>query len=136
MIKLLKSRKGIAPFTLIAFLVCMVAAVVFSAYLWENVVVRVGNAIQIQHVLFKSSETIIYVQNVGEGPVTLANVYIDDEKFDVNDGNCVVNHQKTNIIPKGNTAGITIVRAYTNEIHVQVVCLDGTGHESDYKPTL
>lgn len=130
------SRKGVAPLGIVAFLVVIVGAVIFIAYLWETAVVRVANAIQIQHVLFKPEEFIIYVQNVGEGPVTVVNVYIDDEQFSVNNGNCIVGQSNTNIIPKGSTAEVTIVRMYTQKIHVQVVCSDGTGIESDYKPPL
>ncbi len=125
------SRKGVAPLAIVAFLVVIVGAVIFIAYLWETAVVRVANAIQIQHVLFKPEEFIIYVQNVGEGPVTVVNVYIDDEQFSVNNGNCIVGQSNTNIIPKGSTAEVTIVKMYTQKIHVQVVCSDGTGIESD-----
>lgn len=130
------SRKGVAPLAIVAFLVVIVGAVIFIAYLWETAVVRVANAIQIQHVLFKPEEFIVYVQNVGEGPVTVVNVYIDDEQFSVNNGNCIVGQSNTNIIPKGSTAEVTIVKMYTQKIHVQVVCSDGTGIESDYKPPL
>ena len=130
------SRKGVAPLAIVAFLVVIVGAVIFIAYLWETAVVRVANAIQIQHVLFKPEEFIVYVQNVGEGPVTVVNVYIDDEQFNVNNGNCIVGQSNTNIIPKGSTAEVTIAKMYTQKIHVQVVCSDGTGIESDYKPPL
>lgn len=130
------SRKGVAPLAIVAFLVVIVGAVIFIAYLWETAVVRVANAIQIQHVLFKPEAFIVYVQNVGEGPVTVVNVYIDDEQFSVNNGNCIVGQSNTNIIPKGITAEVTIAKMYTQKIHVQVVCSDGTGIESDYKPPL
>ena len=128
------SRKGVAPLGIVAFLVVIVGAVIFIAYLWETAVVRVANAIQIQHVLFKPEEFIIYVQNVGEGPVTVVNVYIDDEKFSVDNGNSIVDQSNTNVIPKGGTAEVTIAGVYTQKTHVQVVCSDGTGIESDYKP--
>jgi hypothetical protein len=68
--------------------------------------------------------------------VTVVNVYIDDEQFSVNNGNCIVGQSNTNIIPKGSTAEVTIARMYTQRIHVQVVCSDGTGIESNYKPPL
>ncbi len=136
MSKVVTSRRGVAPLGVVAFLVVLVGAVIFIAYLWQTAVIRVANAIQIQHVLFKHSELIIYVQNVGEGPVTVVNVYIDDENFSVDNGNCIVNQSNTNVIPKGATAEITIARSYIQKIHIQVVCSDGTGIESDYKPPL
>ena len=134
--KVLTSKKGVAPLAVVAFLVVLVGAVIFISYLWQTAVIRVANAIQIQHVNFKSEEVTIYVQNVGEGPVTVINVYVDDEKFDVNSGNCIVSQSNTNVISKGATAGITITRSYTQRIHIQVVCSDGTGIESDYKPSI
>ncbi len=134
MSKVVTSRKGVAPLGVVAFLVVIVGAVIVIAYMWQTAVIRVANAIQIQHVLFKHSELIIYVQNIGEGPVTVVNVYIDDEQFSVNNGNCIVDQSNTNIIPKGVTAEVTIAKMYTQKIHVQVVCSDGTGIESDYKP--
>lgn len=136
MIKFVKSRKGVAPLTVVAFLVCMVAAVIFTAYLWQTAVIRVANAIQIQGVLFKSSRLIIYVQNVGGGKVTVINVYIDDGIFSVDRGNCKVNLSNTNVVPKGETAEITITRAYDHKINIRVICYDGTGIEGDYKPPL
>lgn len=90
----------------------------------------------VQGVLFKPSELRIYVHNIGEGPVTLINVYIDDEKFDVDSENCVVSQSNTNVLPKGDTADVIIVRSYTQKIHIQVVCSDGTGIRGDYKPPL
>jgi len=133
MSRVLTSRKGVAPFAVVAFLVVIVGAVIFIAYLWQTAVIRVANAIQIQQVNFKPLKLIIYVQNVGEGQVTVVNVYIDDEKFSVDNGNCIVAQSNTNVLPKGATAEIIIARTYTQRIHVQVVCLDGTGIESDYK---
>jgi hypothetical protein len=130
------SRKGIAPLTLVAFLVIMVVAVIFSAYLWQTAIFRVANAIQIQHVTFRSSELKVYVHNIGERTVTVVNVYIDDEKFVVDSGNCRVAQSNTNVIPKGVTGEVIIARAYTQKIHIQVVCSDGTGIEGDYKPSL
>lgn len=134
--RILNSKKGIAPLTLVAFMIIMVAAVIFSAYLWQTAIFRVGNAIQIQGVLFKPSELRIYVQNVGEGSVTLSTVYIDDEQFEVGSTNCFVNQVYTNVVPEGITADVLIARSYTQKIHIQVVCSDGTGIEGDYKPPL
>lgn len=134
--RILNSKKGIAPLTLVAFMIIMVAAVIFSAYLWQTAIFRVGNAIQIQGVLFKPSELRIYVQNIGEGSVTLSTVYIDDEQFEVDITNCFVNQVYTNVVPEGITADVLIARSYTQKIHIQVVCSDGTGIEGDYKPPL
>ena len=54
--KLGTSNRGTAPLTLVAFLVIMVAAVIFAAYLWQTAVIKVATAIQIQHVTFTPSE--------------------------------------------------------------------------------
>lgn len=136
MIKLVNSRKGVAPLTVAAFLACMVGAVIFTAYLWQSAVIRVAHAIQIQGVLFESSKLIVYVQNVGEGKVTVTNAYIDGDIFDVDSGNSVVNLSNTNVLPEGETAEITIYRAYDRKINIKVVCSDGTVIEGDYKPPL
>jgi hypothetical protein len=134
--RIVNSKKGVAPLTLVAFLVIMVGAVIFTAYLWQTAIFRVGNAIQIQGVLFKPSELRIYVHNIGEGSATVINVYIDEEKFDVDSENCLVNQSNTNVIPKGMTADVRIARSYTQKIHIQVVCSDGTGIKGDYKPPI
>ena len=136
MIKLVNSRRGVAPLTVAAFLACMVGAVIFTAYLWQSVIIRVAHAIQIQSVLFESSKLIVYVQNVGEGTVTVTTVYIDGGKFSVDSGNSVVNLSNTNAVPEGKTAEITIHRAYDRKINIKVICSDGTVIEGDYKPPL
>jgi P pilus assembly chaperone PapD len=112
----------------------MVAAVIFAAYLWQTAVIKVATAIQIQHVTFTPSELKIYVHNIGEGHVTVVDVYIDEEKFGVDRTNCIVAESQTNVIPEGATGEVIITRGYTQKIHIQVVCSDGTGFESDYRP--
>ena len=61
---------------------------------------------------------------------------IHEEKFDIDDTNCLVSHSSTNVVPKGSTGEVIIARAYTQKIQIQVVCKDGTGIEGDYKPPI
>jgi len=106
---------------------------VLAVYAWTVVMQRAGNAIQIQSVKFGASETVIYVQNVGKGTVTIESAYINQLEFNVNSTNCIVGSQKTNTVMEGQTAQITVNRAFEGTIKVRVTCSDGTFHEGEFE---
>lgn len=109
-------------------------AIVGIVYLWKNMEVRAGHAIWIHNVEFEDSRTLIYVQNIGEGSVVVASVEIDNEEFDVSPINCIISFENTTTLKSGHTAQITVNRAYREEVHIKVVCKDGTSHQGDWKP--
>lgn len=109
-------------------------AIVGIVYLWKNMETRAGNAIWIHNVEFEDSRTLIYVQNVGEGSVVVVSVEIDNEEFNVFPINCTISFENTTTLKSGHTAQITINQAYYEEVHIKVVCKDGTSHQGDWEP--
>jgi len=129
-----KEKRAIHPVTAAAIIIAMVIGVAGIVYIWMTMEAKAGNAIWIQNVRFAETETRIYVQNVGEGTVTLDSVYINGEKFSITLANCTVSYQQTTVVSKGQTAEVTVNRAFHGETRIKVVCRDGTSNEGEYKP--
>lgn len=129
-----KDKRGIHPLATIILITAVFLAIVGIVYLWKNMETRAGHAIWIHNVEFEDSRTLIYVQNVGEGSVVVASVEINNEEFNVSPINCTVSLENTTTLKSGHTAQITINQAYHEEVHIKVVCKDGTSHQGDWKP--
>lgn len=130
----LKAKKGINPITIVILLATLVLMTIGIVFVWMTLMNRAGNAIFIQNVRFEESQTIIDVQNTGDGAVTLESVIVGNETFSVTVTNCKVNFIDTKIIEKGQTAEITINRGYSTRVHIKIYCTDGTSHEMDWQP--
>lgn len=124
-----KEKKGIQPITTAILLIVVVFAIIGIYYIWTTIQNRAGNAIFIQNVAFEQTKTIIYVQNIGTGTVTLDSVRIDQQTYNIQAANCTVDSQKTTTITQAQTAEITINQAYNEEVHIRVICKDGTFNE-------
>lgn len=130
-----KSKRGISAMMYISLFIVMILTAVFAAWIWINMSGRAGQAIQIQSVDFTDSETVIYVQNVGQGTVTMNTIYIDQQQFNVDSSNCIVNNIQTNTVLEGQTAAVTIDQAYQGTIHVKAIA-SGVIVEGDWKKTV
>ena len=135
-IKRRREKKGTQPTTIAILLIIILFVIIGIYYIWTTVQTRAGNAIFIQVVTFEQTKTIIYVQNVGNGTVTIDSVQINDQTFSIQPANCTVASQKTTTLQQGQTAEITINQAYTERVHIKVFCKDGTFNENWYQPPL
>jgi archaellum component FlaG (FlaF/FlaG flagellin family) len=95
---------------------------------------RAGHAIQVANIRFGETKTTLYVQNVGEGSLTLDSVSMDDNRLLITPANCTVASQQTTTMEKGQTAEITVNQGYRRKVHIKVVCRDGTFIEGDWGP--
>ncbi|MEM2129744.1 MAG: hypothetical protein QXZ70_04010 [Candidatus Bathyarchaeia archaeon] len=129
-----RSQKALHPVTIAIFLIILLISVIGITYIWMNLQTRAGNSIQIQSVTFQPDTTTIYVQNTGQGTVTLKTAQIDNEQYIISNQNCIVNGEHTTTLPQGSTAQVNINKAYTTQVHIKVICQDGTAYEADYKP--
>jgi len=130
----LKAKKGINPIIIIVLLATLVLMTIGIVFVWMTLMSKAGNAIFIQNVRFEESKTIIYVQNIGDGTVTLESIIIENDTFSINATNCIVNFIGTTVVPKGQTAEITINQGYSTRVHMKVFCIDGISHEMDWQP--
>lgn len=129
-----KGRKGILPVTAVILLLTVGVVIVGVAFMWMSMSQRAGHAIQLDNVHFDTSKTIIYVRNIGEGTVTLDSVHIEANSFLVTTANCTVGTEPSTTITQGSTAEIIVNQAYTQKVHIKVICTDGTFIEGDWKP--
>jgi len=111
---------------------------------------KAGNALQIQSVSFDTSNKnlTIYAQNVGQGPIKIVGVYINNTMVSTanigssdldGDGNLGDTFAQT-ILPKGKTATIAIKDASSyitdwstgQDVKIRIVCEDGTFTEGTF----
>lgn len=130
----IKNRKGISPITTVALLLVTLLIIGGIIYMWMSIQNRAGNAIQIQSIAKDQNKTIIYVQNIGNGVVTIDSVQINALTFSIQTANCTVASQETTTVTQGQTAMITINQAYNEEVHIRVICKDGTFYERVWQP--
>jgi hypothetical protein len=133
-LKIWSNKKGINPIIIILLLVIILISIGGIILIWMRLEERAGHAIQIQSVRFEESETKIYVQNTGKGTVILDSLYISNEKFILSNENCAVASEETTTVKQTQTAEITINRGYQVEMHIKVICEDGTFNEADWEP--
>jgi len=130
-----REKKGIHSVTVAILLITLIVVTAGVIYLWMMVEKSAGNSIYIQSIVSsEGSKTKIYVQNIGNGTVTIDSVQINGTNFKIYPSNCTVISEETTIIEEGQTAEITINQAYKEEVHISVVCKDGTFHELDWRP--
>jgi hypothetical protein len=126
----MKEKKGVHPVTIAILLITTLLIIGGIIYVWMIIQNRASNAIYIQNVEFGQTKTIIYVQNIGNGTVTIGSVQIDNETFNIGTTNCTVASQETTTVTQGQTAVITINHPYNKRVHIRVICRDGTSHET------
>lgn len=126
-----KGKNSIITLILLGVLLISVGGIILT---WMSLEERAGHTVQIQSVRFEESAITIYVQNTGKGTVTLDSLYIDNEKFPLTEKICIVGSKETTTVKDTQTAEITIRRGYQKEVHIRIVCKDGTYNESDWEP--
>lgn len=129
-----RDRRALSAIVISALLIVVLIGFASVVYIWFSVQQKAGNAIYVQSVNFGDSNLIVYVQNVGDGSVILDSIFIDSNRFAITLENCVVANQPNIEMEKGQTATVTINDSYQQEIHIRVVCRDGTNTENNWSP--
>lgn len=128
-----RAKNGLSPVVVSALLIVVLIGSISVVYIWFSVQQKAGNAIYIQSVNSDDSNLIIYVQNIGEDSVEMDSIFINNDGFTVTSVNCMVANQNTTKIEKGQTAIVTINNSYHGQIHIRVVCKDGTNTMINWK---
>ena len=132
--KILTNKKALNPIPMAVLLTIAFISIGGIAVIYMSMEQRAGHAIQIQNVNFEEDRTIIYVQNIGKGNVTLNHLQIDGEEFNLSKENCSVSSEDTTIVEETKTAEITVFESYQKQINIKIVCKDGTSYEADFEP--
>lgn len=132
--KIQANKKAVNPIITVIIIVILLISIGGIILTWMSLEERAGHAIQIQSVSFEESQITVYVQNTGKGTVILDSLYLDNDQFILSEEDCTVASEETTTVKETQTAEITINRGYQKEIHIKVICRDGTYHEADWKP--
>ncbi len=132
--KIKKSARALSPVISVLLIIAITVAASLVAYLWVNnylgfTTSRAGKAIQIQSMARDplSGNLIIYLQNVGQGPVTfdpVNSVYVNS--------NLVPSDITPTNLPEGQTSQITTTHQITTDdaITAKVVTTEGISAQS------
>jgi flagellin-like protein len=126
MTKFRRSVKGISPVISVLLMIAIAVAASLVAYAWvmgymDFTTTKVGKTIQIQSV----STNAVYVQNIGDSPVTITDVFIDGDlttAYTMDPTNGVLNPSDTATIDF--TATLP-----TPQVTIKVVTSDGISAE-------
>ncbi len=164
--KILRDRKAVSPVISVLLMVSIAVVAALITYTWVTGFVgttttKAGNALQIQSVKFNSSvpgvtgtngTLTIYVQNVGQGPLKIVGIYVnntlasDSTHFTTSDLNGDGSTDDafatlgSAILPKGATAIINlksmddIITDWSTgqDVKIRIVCEDGTFTEGTF----
>jgi hypothetical protein len=129
-----KVERGIHPVSVAIILIALLLAVAGVTSIWLSMGARAGLAIQIVNIRFDETTTTLHVLNVGEGALALDSVYLGATRFLITSSNCTVASQPATRMEKGQTAEITVMQGYQQQVHIRVVCHNGTFIEGDWTP--
>jgi FlaG/FlaF family flagellin (archaellin) len=128
-IRLQRSIRAISPVISVLLMIAIAVAAALVAYAWVmgymgSTTTKVGKAVLIQSMAKNADDDrlIVYVQNVGQGPVTINSVYVNDEL------KSFTTDKIDNKLDEGKTATVTIdyVVAPGEQVKVKVVTTEGT----------
>lgn len=124
----MKNKKAISPVLAVLLMIAVAVAAALITYAWvmtylSSTTSRAGHAIQIQSVDFAGAT--VYVQNVGDGALIISDVY---------ENGALATGPLASTLPEGDTLGLPIVGVYgaAAEVHLRIVCEDGTFTEGTY----
>ena len=123
--KVKRSVRAISPVIAVLLLIAIVVVAALVAYAWvmsytTTTTTKAGNAIQIQSLsVDQNNHLLVYVQNVGQGPVTLDTGYVNSNQ---------VAKSLSMPLAKGSTATVptTYVVTTNAQLAVKIVATDGT----------
>jgi len=134
-----RSVRAISPVISVLLMIAIAVAAALITYAWimgymGGTTTKVGKAVQIQSTAKNAADNklMVYVQNVGQGPVTISSVYVDDVlRAFTPDPNFADNN-----LPEGKTASLKVdyVVPDGGQVKVKVVTTDGTFVEAKTFP--
>jgi flagellin-like protein len=132
-----RNKKGVSDVIAVLLMIAIAVAAALVAYAWVmgylgGTTTKVGKAIQIQSMYNNGTYLNVYVQNVGDSPVTLSSIYVNG-MLQPSPG-----FTPSADLPKNQTltASTLMTTAFpngfnpTNAVDVKVVCSDGTFFEA------
>jgi FlaG/FlaF family flagellin (archaellin) len=128
-----RSIKAVSPVISVLLMIAIAVAASLVAYAWVmgymgGTTTKVGKAVLIQSMAKNTGDDklIVYVQNVGQGPVTISSTYVNDEL------QTFTTDKTDNKLDEGNTATATIDYVVTPgvQVKVKVVTTEGISAES------
>jgi flagellin-like protein len=131
--KIKRSIRAISPVIATLMMIAIAVAASLVAYAWVmgyigGTTAKTGKAVQVQSMSIDPSDDklLVYVQNVGQGAVTISSVYVNDLQKDF------TTDKVGNKINEGETATVTVdyIVAVGEKVKVKVVTTDGTFTES------
>jgi flagellin-like protein len=128
-----KNERGVSDVIAVLLMIAIAVAASLIAYAWVmgylgGTTSKVGKAIQIQSMYYSGTTLYVYVQNIGNAPVTLSSIY-------VNGVNGTSQTFSPDLLPINQTSTVTadLPAGFnpTNAVDVKVVCSDGTFIEAN-----
>jgi flagellin-like protein len=125
-----RNKKAVSPVLATLLMIAVAVAAALVTYAWVmgylgSTTGKVGKAIQIQSMAKTGTDLSVWVQNVGDGPVTLDSLYVNGVKMPA---------VGAGTLAKSDTIALTTAWdadwAAPNTVKVKVVCSDGTFMES------
>jgi len=130
-----KHKKAVSPILSVLLMIAVAVAAALVTYAWvmgylNFTTSKVGRAIQIQSIGKAGNDLKVYVQNVGDGTTTLANVFVEG----VLQGSAAL-EPANGLLEKGDTGNFTVSGYFTGKtlplmVHVKVASADGAFSEA------
>jgi len=141
-----RNMKGVSTVLATLLMIAVAVAAALVTYAWVmgylgGTTGKVGRAIQIQSVAYNGTggtrNLLIYVQNVGQGAVTVTDIYVEGLKEPSQAGTTLEKDPANGVLLETETGTFMIegyftldVEPQTKQLTVRVVCEDGTFMES------
>ena len=132
-----RNKKAVSDVIAVLLMIAIAVAASLIAYAWVmgylgGTTGKVGKAIQIQSIAndtTNANKLAIYVQNVGDGPVTIQNLYVNGVLDPTFTNSTSLTLQKSATVALYASAWPTNFKS-TDTVDVKVVCADGTPVEA------
>jgi flagellin-like protein len=124
-----KNKKAVSDVIAVLLMIAIAVAAALIAYAWVmgylgGTTNKVGKAIQIQSVANTTTSISVYVQNIGDGAVTLNGLYINGANVTAATGFSTLQKGQTAELKTNATPGLELLPP--NTLDIKVVCADGT----------
>ena len=139
--KILRDRKAVSPVISVLLMVSIAVVAALITYTWVTgfvgtTTVKAGHALQIQSVNYSAGEIGVFVQNVGDGDLTLiSSIFVNGTAYSVEWKDASTGDDLTNnLLAEGAIAyaKVEVGWAGGNEHTIRVVCKDGTFTEGKF----
>ena len=125
-----RNKKAVSDVIAVLLMIAIAVAASLIAYAWVmgylgGTTSTVGKAIQIQSIANDTNKLAVYVQNVGDGPVTIQNLYVNGVLDATFTNSTSLTLQKSATVALWASAWPNGFKS-TDTVDVKVVCAGGT----------